>query len=468
MLFPDLMPEELAAYQKTSNTEELYDLLIKNRSDLLLFFEAAADDETWSEKHESFMKRLLEWMTEQQYADRLDHPFCMRAAKLLQKHEQLLQPLLPENIQLQFKDKTVKANSLLLSVLSPFFQSALISKKRDEGKLSFVKYDYEQFVPFEQFMRKGEIPHLYRFHLAELFVLLEQASLWGVRPIIWESQQALVKYISQENVSEWLQKAHKEQWDILKQKCVDFINSLADGFSLYVNFPERLGFALKSFEGNTEFFFHQYGAFITDLSLPYNLSEDPRAAEFIVESSHLVRLDLSRSDALGLLLPAIPPNLEALDLSECPWLKPGMLKQFADLSPSLKQLSLCGDTHLNYAIWGELHHFAKLQRLDLSRCHQISSSDFKVILKACPPLLELALDDCSGIDEEGFSQIGKFMPLLESLSMVNCAITDRALADIADQCQSLKMVDLSRCRLITERGVKRFARQRVKIIGWTR
>jgi hypothetical protein len=459
MIFPDLIPEELLVYQAVATSNQLFELLIKKPLDLLLFFEAAADDETWSERHADFMKRVLDWMTEQQELGGLSQQLCVRVAKALHKHEALLQPMLQQNVELQFKDGTVKANSLLLSTLSPFFQSALPSKWKGEAKLSFARYEYATFIPFEQFMRKGCIPELYRYNQAELFTLLRQAAQWAVRPVVWECEQALVKYLSPENALDWLETADKEHWDILKRKCVDFLNASTSECFFYITSPDRLGFAFKRIEGNALDFFERSGSFLTDFSLSGTIPTDPRVQACLRKTSKLVRLDLSRSDALGDLVTAFPKHLQELDLSECPWLGQGYFKRFAERCPNLIQLNLSSNIQLNYVSWGELHYFARLEKLDLSRCRQINSQELKLILKACPGLHELNLSECSGIGEEGFILIGKSLPELTNLSLVRCAVNDSALAELAAYCKFLKAIDFSHCSLLTEKGVRQLVKQ---------
>ena len=454
--FPDLLPEELNAYRKVSTPEELYDLLIKTPPDLILFFTAATDDETWSEMHSALMKQLIDWVTLHSFQAELDASHQMSAAQAIRKHYVLLQPLLPENIEIQFKDKALLVNSLLFSKISPFFESALLNASRtiERPKISFINYSYKQFAPFELYMQQGYIPYLYKLDEKELIALLKTALLWNVSEVVEESQRGLFKYISRDNVEKYLLQSHQEGWELVKQRAIDFINSYARGYSLYALATARLGFKILHLDDDVIDAFNSLSPYLTDLSLPLNFPAEMRAVSLLRKIPHLIRVDLSRSDAfVQELFATLPQSLEELDLSECPWLKSGILKQFAAACPSLEKLNLSANSQLKYAVWGELTHFAHLRQLNLSRCQQISSADLKVILKACPRLTELILDHCKGIDEEGFGFIGKALMQLNTLSLSYCLLSDRVLAEIALHARSLTSIFLSNSENITEKGV---------------
>jgi F-box and leucine-rich repeat protein 2/20 len=466
MIFPAPLPNQLFSYQQVSFPQasfwdELFNLLLKKTSDLILFFETAADDETWSEEHPDFMKKVIEWISQRTAEDRLEYSFSLRAANIIRKHYFILNSLIPQNLRIHFRNETVEINTLLLGTISEFFRSLIIKEYRGkkEGELFFQTIDYGQFIPFETFANKGIISDLYRCNQEELIQLLQQAIQWQVTAVIEACENALVKYVNRENVSDFLILAHKEQCWVLKNYCFTFINQFAAGYQFYASAVDRIGFTFESFNDKSIQAFEQFCLHITDLSFPRNLNEDVQFIQIMQRSSHIQRLDLSRSDSQGNSLIALPKNLKELDLSECLWLKPGMLKQFSIQCPELNKLNLSGNSQINYSIMGELMFFSHLNTLDLSRCYQVNNKDLEVLLKACKQLVNFSLNECRNIDDEGFFKIGKYVPQIICLELSHCNISNGSLIEIATQCRLLSVLNLSRCEQITEKGVLQLLKQ---------
>jgi F-box and leucine-rich repeat protein 2/20 len=458
--FPALLPLELDSYQTASSVQELVERLKHKPADLVLFFETASDDETWSDTHLDLMRDLIDWITQRAFEQRLDHALRERAVNAIRKHYALLGALLRENITLQFKDCAVQANSLLLELLSSYFQQLLLpfSKQKKESFSLSLSCRYEQFVSFEYFMTRGEIPGLNQLDENALLALLSQAVQWDVGSVSEACQKMLCKYITRENAFERLLQAHQEHWTIFKQACMAFINSYAAGFFFYTHTGVRLGFEFISFTDKALQTFASFAAVITDLSFPGRLSSDPECIAMMRMVPHLVRLDLSRSHAFAAFEECLPEQLQELDLSECAWVEPALFKQIAHAVPHLCQLSLNSNLHLKYNAWGELRHFTQLARLDLAHCDQIGIKELDILLKACPKLLELNLRGIAGIEDAAAVVIGRLGSQLTALALSHCALTDVGLIELAVHCSSLRALTLSHCTQISDKGVLQLLR----------
>ena len=211
------------------------------------------------------------------------------------------------------------------------------SKKKESFSLS-LSCRYEQFVPFEYFMTRGEIPGLNQLSENVLLALLSQAVQWDVGAVSEACQKMLCKYITRENALERLLQAHQKHWTIFKQACIAFINSYAAGFSFYAHIAERLGFEFISFTDKALQTFASFAAVITDLSFPGRLSSDPECIAMMRMVPHLVRLDLSRSHAFA-AFEDLPEQLQELAFClSAHWVEPGIFKQIAHAAPHLCEL----------------------------------------------------------------------------------------------------------------------------------
>src|ERR1700722_10709013 len=98
MDLPALLPNELKYTSVAVNNRILLNMLVKIQQDLILFFEYACEDETWSGQHSDFMREAIQWMTNQFFQDKLLMSFAQRASKAIQQHFHILGALVPQNL----------------------------------------------------------------------------------------------------------------------------------------------------------------------------------------------------------------------------------------------------------------------------------------------------------------------------------------------------------------------------------
>lgn len=452
--FPAALPKELAYLTSCATEESLLELLAKKTPDLLLFFEAASEDETWSEQHAGLMRKVIDWLTVQNFYDRLSSQDSLRIARVFQKHVALFKSLIPKNITIKLQDASIQMNSLLLATASDFFKDILARECRDKNKtvLSF-NVPQELFIPIEEFINTGEDSSLLIKRQEEILALLHQAGSWGINDFAKQCELALKKFITTENSVQMLMMALQEQWQHFKQVCIDFINGQALGFELTSSSLEQLAFEFHDFSERTIAYFKMLRSWITDFICSGELTQDALFCELVKQCPKLALLNISASPDFSENWVELPHNLEGLNASQCPWVSQNTLKTLAEICPHIHTLMLCSNVQLNFADWGELLKFKELKLLDLSRCHQLSDKDLEIILKACAWLRGLVLDECKEVSDRGYFKLAKSTPRLSYLNIARCSISDIALIEIATRCRALTVLNVSRCDNLTERGV---------------
>lgn len=455
MEFPSLMPKELDPYFTDLATEEsLFLSLIKQADDLTLFFANAADDETWTENHEQLMTKLLEWLTQQAFLDRLSIGNSAKVSQAIKKHYPVLKEIIPKNIVIKLKDGEVSFNGLLLTAASDFFRQLLIQAFiKDSHELSFPQMTLREFSPVASFLSTGNVPDLLTRGSEEIIELIKRANAWELTDLSIESERTLKKYINEENIFNMLAHGKHEHWSHFVQHCVDFINRRDWKFKLSIPFHERLAFEFLDFHEPTINFFEELRPLVTDIICRGNLIEEPLFGLILKESPNLFALNIMQSNAFSNQLLEIPSHLQALNLSECLWISKDSLKEIMVCCPGLKQLYLQSNTHLNYIFWGELTRYKTLTIIDLSNCNQLKDDDLSIILRGLDSLNQIMLSGCKKISESGFLELAKNLRRLIKLNVSHTDISDTALVEIISSCHNLTDLDISGCTQLTEKGI---------------
>ena len=123
----------------------------------------------------------------------------------------------------------------------------------------------------------------------------------------------------------------------------------------------------------------------------------------------------------------------------------------------------------------------KLEHLNISWCNNIDSRGLKRVVEACPSLKELRASEIRGWDDLDFCHQVFLQNSLERLIMMNCdTLTDESLTVLMEGKGSevdyltgraivpprkLKHLDLTRCRGITDQGVRTFVNNLPEIEG---
>ncbi|HEV8051438.1 MAG TPA: BTB/POZ domain-containing protein [Parachlamydiaceae bacterium] len=455
MDFPSLMPKELSSYLGIKSEEELLVAFIQKPNDLVLFFETASDDETWTENNEGLMRKLLSWLTLQTFHDHLSKINYQKAALAVQKHHLILKSMLPENITIKLKDDKIPFNGLLLAAASDFFRQILLNESRfkDSDVLSFPQLTANEFAPIGSFIVTGQVPDLRTKGQDEIIELIKRANAWELSLLSLQCETMLPKYLTVDNVFELLALAKNERWGTFERACTAFINSHEWKFSLFAPTFERLAFEFFDFTDPTLEYFERLRPLITDIVCSGALTEEPQFGFILKSCPDLYSLDISRTFAFSNQLEEIPGKLQILNVSSCPWISKETIKRLFDFTPDLRQLLLQNNVHLNYMFWGELAKYNRLIKLDMANCTQFQDSDLSLILRGIGSLTELSLSNCKKIDENGFLELAKRLSRLIRLNLSRSNLSDTALVEIISRCRYLTTLDISACLRVTEKGI---------------
>lgn len=459
MDYPSLMPKELDPYFANKTEDALFSSLVKRQDDLALFFEQAADDETWTENHEQLMTKLLDWLTQQTYQERLSSDNYTKVAHAIKKHYPVIRSFLPKNITIKLKDVEVPFNGLLLTSASDFFRQLLIQASiKNSHDLSFPQMKSQDFAPIGTFLCTGDVPDLKTRSTDGIIELIKRANAWELTELSVMSERMLKKYINTDNVFDMLARAKHEHWSHFAQHCVDFINRQDWKFKLSIPSEVRLAFEFLDFHEPTINSFEGLRPLITDIICSGNLIEEPQFGLILKESPDLFCLDISLTNAFSNQLMEIPARLQALDLSECLWISKDSLKQIMGYCPNLKELYLQKDPHLNYIFWGELAKFKTLSLLDLAYCDQVQDEDLSILMRGLNRLTQMNLSGCKKITEKGFLELAKNLTRMVKFNASYSEISDTALVEIISRCRNLTDLDISGCSQLTEKGISAAAK----------
>ena len=148
----------------------------------------------------------------------------------------------------------------------------------------------------------------------------------------------------------------------------------------------------------------------------------------------------------------------------------------------LVHINLCGLAGAtNSAMKIVASNCPKLEHLNVSWCNNIDSRGLKKVVEACPNLKDLRASEIRGWDDVEFANQIFLRNSLERLILMNCdTLTDESLAVLMEGRGSevdyltgrpivpprkLKHLDLTRCRSITDQGVRTFVNNLPEIEG---
>lgn len=174
-------------------------------------------------------------------------------------------------------------------------------------------------------------------------------------------------------------------------------------------------------------------------------------------------------------------NLEYFSLEGCR-IDRVSVHNFLYANSRLVHINLCGLAGAtNTAMKIIAAHCPKLEHLNVSWCNNIDTGGLRRVVDACPNLKDLRAGEIRGWDDEDFMHALHLRNTLERLVLMNCdSLTDESLAVLIEgrdgevdlltgrriaQPRRLKHLDLTRCRNITDQGVRTFVNNIPEIEG---
>ena len=454
MQLPIDCPSDLKKYAKFQSDEELLEELEKHPRDLIHFFLCACEDESWIESHALVIQGILNWLTDANINQNYPNEYFPQVIVLIQQHINVLKPLIPLDLILKVNQTDYKINSFLLSSQSYYFRRRILNECRGMKnpilKVDGIPLQIIQLI--DEFTLHGEIQDLWKTSSDELWSIIDQIAPLGLLPIVEACEEILRRYINSDSVFKMLIKAHRKLLQFLQNACIEFINEQDLGIKLIITPASFLSLEFFDYKEKAIEAFNQLSSDITHLTFSGELATGAHFKNVVNQCPKLIGLDLSDSSQASNYLIDVPNYIQELRLSRCQWINPASLQIISIACPKLTQLDLSSNEQLTYVFWSELQSLKKISSLDVSFCFQIGDNELRMILQACPRLVDLKIRDCQKITSEGFFDIGRALSDLSHLNISRTLISDAALIEIMSSCKNLYTLDISRCTELLKRG----------------
>ncbi|EFB40109.1 hypothetical protein pah_c260o006 [Parachlamydia acanthamoebae str. Hall's coccus] len=462
MLMPAFLPSELMYLSSSEEDEPLFHKVKENIYVFNAFFDASVEDGEWLLRHNEFLRLGLEWVTEQFATDRIPFHISKNIGKKIRQHFSQLELSIPLDLTCHVGERHLETNSLLFGTASDFLHDFFLKECLGKTRPSIITLrgvEWDVLTTLTEWMKFGEIPSLWKREEKFLWSVLKQATTWEMAPVAELTQEVLTRYLNRANIYDHLILTHEQGWRFLKHACCDLINGL--GLSVRVFEPGENGLGLEFLEFNHHSLdvFDRLQKWITHLAFSLSLTEDVSFSEVLQKCPKLIGLDVSRTRIFTERLYDIPSFIEELDISMCAWLTPANLRKMIGICPHLIRLNVSSNGQITAAGWAELYQLQSLEFLDISRCHQISDEDLKLILKACLQLTEFRMEECDKVTDIGFLNLAMNIPKILTLSLARCSLGDASLIEMGIRCTFLQRLNLTRCENVTDKGVIEMVRQ---------
>lgn len=124
-------------------------------------------------------------------------------------------------------------------------------------------------------------------------------------------------------------------------------------------------------------------------------------------------------------------ELEYVDLSECPFLTDSSISTLLSVAPNIRSLLIAFNTSVSGTFLIHHSYLPKLKVLDISRMAESVSADFcDRIVKCCPNLERINLNDCTQIDDDTILNLTDSLNNLSELNVDGCALISAGINDL--------------------------------------
>jgi hypothetical protein len=455
MRTPLFFPVQLDYCNELQTPEEVLTELQKHSlEDMLMFFEACCEDETWTHEFGGpYLKKIFDWMTKEFLEGRLPLEIARRAAAAVQQHPLSMQPLITEDIRFKIDGIVEPANSLLFGSSTQFFRD-LIQREAVENKAEQIPLqglNHPLFQMIKEFLYTGTIELLWKSEASEVLTLLRKSSELDIAALTNYTGWVYKRYLDRENVLEILQIAVKEGLETLKQGCCEFLSHQNLGVKFIADKPSQLSVELFSVNEEGWDILGRIVKFITHVTCHGSTVEKSELVLFLRRFTRLIGLNLSQSPNINPELLDSLPEVAELDLTACYWLNDDALIKIIERCPQISRLILAENAQLTYRSWGALTHAQRLSGIDLNESRNFGDDELDLLLTSCPGLSSLSLAGCTKITSKHMNQIGKRCRGMKELNLSSCRmIGEQGFIDLALNCPSLQELDVSYCGGITE------------------
>jgi len=458
MDLPAIMPLELEFLSTAHNDEELYAALIASTYELAAtFFVAACEDETWCERHQPFLKRLIHWFSDEFTRRRLPPDELKRIAQAIRSHLRAVEHLLEDDLSFEVRGRLFTGSRLLFGEASRQFRERIQAR---ELRLDLGPATLRTFEEVAEYVRTGSGRHLHTETKEELLEDLLQAYEWGIEGLRADCVALLKHYIDPENAVQLLTTSQYYHLTDLRQACCEKWNARMSGAQLESETEGEIALVITAFHDREWDVLMRVVPVATRLAFRGPTAENERAITLARQSRKLRALDLGQSTGCPPELLDTVTALTDLRINDCPWLDDEGLLSLLRRFPHLRRLDLSGNVQLTDGSWYGLEEGHELEALHFAHLHQLHDAEFDIVLNFIGNnLLTLDVSWCQALTDKALRMIMQHAKRLSSLDLSHCPqITDRGLLDLSHSAM-LRRLRLVGCSGISDDGVLEVALQ---------
>lgn len=440
--------------QSIESLDSLQKLLRQNPSKAADFFIQACGDLMWVHAHEDFMSKLLIWLTDQFFKSELSTHKAKQIAAAIQENYDEFQGFLYPQFYLRVNEVDFPIQGLLFASTSDFFRTKAMEKYREDSQeiINIPESSSDYFVYIIEFIQYGKVNNLWKIDQSHLLEIIRLSNRWNLFQLKQECEERLTHYVDRNNLLEMLRFSRDKELFHLQSTCVKILNRFENDLQVTVE-DHQLTFIFYRFWLRTLEIYDYLKDQIVRITCPGGLLGEPSFKLVVNSAPKLIGVDISLSPEFSENVYALPPRLQELNLSSCPWINGEHFEKLFKLCPLIRILKLNRDEQLNYRAWGFLQKLTRLAKLELAECIYLSDDELKIILNSCPRLEHLNLNGCTQLTRQAFFEMGSFLPGLRELHVKRCNLDDATLIELASHSKDLALLNISYNSQISDRGL---------------
>lgn len=438
------LPPEFDFVSAVPNEEQLLAALLERPQDQLVrFIEAASEDETWCTQQAPLLQKLLNQLTTSFARRRLPEDDAQRVVETIWAHKRVLLPLMVKDVTLDVRGKKFQVNRLLFGQASRYWKSALEKGfwPDERPRLDVGPVPIRVFKLVEEYIESGRAEQLRIESKAELMEDLLQAVVWDMDGLRALCIAEIERYISLDNLPQFLAVAQQYQLSDLKLVCCAVWNRQVSGASLESATSNELALIVREFLNPERPYLNAVSPYITRLGFRADGALDAAAPALLTACHALNAFDLCETNGCHETLFELVPPLSELYVAQCNWLNDLQLVTLVSRFPALRKIDLSANPQISERFCELLTLRHGLEILRLAHCHQLRDPDFYFFLSFWgQELLELDISWCTALTDETVRQIGHVSKKLKRLIASHCLFSDAALDELRRRNPQLEVV----------------------------